>query len=320
MSFWQITLLTCLSISGYFYSFSIYGTEEDTNTFLLQVKTNMQKTLQDIEDNNGTLDEAVQKIQSGKVYESGETINDALKVLENQYRSLRRGISMLSRASFSDLDTSFSDLDTSDIGKLRGKLATGLFQFRMSLNKAFDEKHDFSEPIYANMAPDITLKAGISPKDVKDPKIRKDYEERLAKNSQLAKERHVQIIVKQTLVDTEEQIKEYLLTAYSKAPRADEELLDLLEKYKYPEPDKIKLLCQLQIPYKGFREWQSTDKFFKATAKFISLDSNGEVTLEKEDGKQTTIELSVLWEIDQRYVQEQMKINQQPNNKTPLKE
>jgi hypothetical protein len=43
------------------------------------------------------------------------------------------------------------------------------------------------------------------------------------------------------------------------------------------------------------------DKLFKATTKFISLD-NGDVTLEKTDGKRTTIEFSVLRNIEQRFI------------------
>jgi hypothetical protein len=40
---------------------------------------------------------------------------------------------------------------------------------------------------------------------------------------------------------------------------------------------------------------------FKVTAKFVSL-AKDEVTLEKSDGKQTTIEFSVLRAVDQEYV------------------
>jgi hypothetical protein len=58
------------------------------------------------------------------------------------------------------------------------------------------------------------------------------------------------------------------------------------------------------------RHWESTDKLFRATAKFIFLDSNGEVNLEKADGKKTTIELSVLRKEDQDYVKEQLKPNE----------
>jgi hypothetical protein len=58
------------------------------------------------------------------------------------------------------------------------------------------------------------------------------------------------------------------------------------------------------------RQWESTDGLFKVTAKFISL-SKDEVTLEKADGKQTTIEFSVLRAADQEYVNRRLEAEQQ---------
>jgi hypothetical protein len=75
--------------------------------------------------------------------------------------------------------------------------------------------------------------------------------------------------------------------------------------------DRIKLLADLNIPYKGFRNWESTDKLFKVTARFISLEK-GEVNLEKADGKKTSIELSVLRKEDQDHVKKQLE----PEKKT----
>jgi hypothetical protein len=72
------------------------------------------------------------------------------------------------------------------------------------------------------------------------------------------------------------------------------------------------------VPY--FREWQSADKLFKATAKFIFLDSNGEVNLEKADGKKTTIELSVLRKEDQDYVKEQLESEKKIHKNEKTKE
>jgi hypothetical protein len=59
----------------------------------------------------------------------------------------------------------------------------------------------------------------------------------------------------------------------------------------------------LLVPYA--RDWESTDGLFKTNAKFVSLDKK-EVTLEKANGKQTTIELSALRKEDQVYVKEQL--------------
>jgi hypothetical protein len=56
-----------------------------------------------------------------------------------------------------------------------------------------------------------------------------------------------------------------------------------------------------------FRNWKSTDGLFETHAKFISLDKKNDVTLEKENGKKTTIEFSALQKIDQNYVKEFIK-------------
>jgi preprotein translocase subunit YajC len=61
----------------------------------------------------------------------------------------------------------------------------------------------------------------------------------------------------------------------------------------------------LNIPYKGFREWQTNDGLLTLTAKVISVDKK-EVKIEKEDGKQFTIELSALRKEDQDYVKRQL--------------
>ncbi|MDR1384935.1 MAG: hypothetical protein LBJ67_13965 [Planctomycetaceae bacterium] len=77
-----------------------------------------------------------------------------------------------------------------------------------------------------------------------------------------------------------------------------------------------KMYLLMGLPIEGtplipqIRNWQSTDKLFKTSAKFISLD-NGAVTLEKTDGKRTTIEISVLRDIDQRFIKEQLTLKQE---------
>jgi hypothetical protein len=77
-------------------------------------------------------------------------------------------------------------------------------------------------------------------------------------------------------------------------------LLPLLDE----DMTKIEIILKPQ-----FRLWKSSDGFFETRAKFISIDKNNEITLEKENGKQTTIEFSALQKIDQDYVKEFITIN-----------
>jgi hypothetical protein len=115
------------------------------------------------------------------------------------------------------------------------------------------------------------------------------------------------------VTETEKDFTRFALSAYSKSPRADQELIDLLEKYKYPREKMLKLLCDLEIPYQGFRNWETTDGLFKTTAKFISTQ-NGEVTIEKGNGKRTTIELKYLRQVDKNFVKELPPQSQLPKS------
>jgi hypothetical protein len=179
-----------------------------------------------------------------------------------------------------------------------------------------------AQPVFDNIFPEPDesdrtnqlLLPNIPPSDIKNSKTRQKYEEALWVNRKNILEYNIQRMMSDLKPKVRRVFLEYVLKTYSDEPRADQELINLLEKYKYPEVAKVELLLELNIPYKGIRNWESTDKLFKATAKFISLDDKGEVTLEKANGKQTTIELSVLRKEDQDYVKEQLKPNEAPDS------
>jgi hypothetical protein len=97
----------------------------------------------------------------------------------------------------------------------------------------------------------------------------------------------------------------YLVKLYSLEPRADNELLELFSKSKYPETEKVKILMELKIPYKNFRRWESQDRKFQTNAQFVSLDKNkSRVTLEKPNGKKTVVKLHILRFEDRKYIAE----------------
>jgi hypothetical protein len=89
---------------------------------------------------------------------------------------------------------------------------------------------------------------------------------------------------------------------------------ETLDKHKDNELAQIRLAKLLPLLGKDatkiellkpqFRNWQSADNLFESRAKFISLDKKNDVTLEKENGKQTTIEFSALSLKDQNYIKE----------------
>jgi len=81
------------------------------------------------------------------------------------------------------------------------------------------------------------------------------------------------------------------INAFKEAFAAKEEL----------DSEGLRKLFLFNVPYKGFRQWESFDKLFKVTAKFVSLNEDL-VTLERADGKEINIELSVLRAEDQEYI------------------
>jgi hypothetical protein len=274
--------------------------EKDNNTIAVA------QTLAEITKNANDFVNAAKSIQNDNVYEKPETISNVLDIFRHQYYLLK------------SILFSFSNLKDIDAHKTRQFVAIEWLSFRMILSESFDTKHGFSIPVYKNLEVNGPYPSGIAPKDIKEPDIRKEYEERLVKNTQLAYERRVQLVLRQLLEDTTKEIEKFICNAYERKPRADQELIDLLEKYKYPEIEKIKLLCKLNIPYKGFRNWESKDKLFKAAARFISLEKD-EVNLEKADGKKTSIELSVLRKEDQDYVKKQLESEKKTVDEEKLK-
>jgi hypothetical protein len=205
-------------------------------------------------------------------------------------------------------------LPNSDSQKLTGirqLVVSNWLEYCEVLSEFFDPEFRFEELPFANIAAGDRYSAGVAPESIKEPEIRKDYEERLAKNAQYALEFRFQHKLKNLLPQTLEESREFFIKAYSHIPRADEELVELLEQYQYPEAEKIKILKALNIAYKGFREWQTTDGLFSPTAKLIAIDQ-GDVKLEKADGKRITIEFSALRKEDQDYVKEQIEAKPAP--------
>ncbi|MDR3233402.1 MAG: hypothetical protein LBT46_07045, partial [Planctomycetaceae bacterium] len=195
-----------------------------------------------------------------------------------------------------DPPNGYNNLGLSRKDKLELFLAL-LRELRGTIDPTFDasipvEMNVFPEPDKSDDTGQFFL-PGMLAEDIKHPKTRENYEKACWENAKNGFEELIHRRVNDLIPPTERVFRERIFKTYNVEPRADAELIELLEKYEYPMEARIKLLCELGIPYKGFRIWQSTDKLFKTTAKFISLNK-GNVTLEKADGKHTTIEFSVL--------------------------
>jgi Fe-S cluster biosynthesis and repair protein YggX len=190
-----------------------------------------------------------------------------------------------------------------DYVKIRSALSKYYLDVLRYINLGIDPKHDYNREIYLNIGYKGYM-PGISPEAIENPVDRKEYEKILWDNDVLANERRIQTYLMDIKTIIPELLNKYLIASYSRTPRADNELVELLEKYKYPAAEKAKIFKALNIPYKGFREWRTNDGLLTLTAKLISADKN-EVKLEKEDGKKFTIEIAYLRKEDQDYVKKQ---------------
>ncbi len=81
-----------------------------------------------------------------------------------------------------------------------------------------------------------------------------------------------------------ETVEDFLVNMYSLTPRADKELIDLLEQYEYPLEKRL----------------------LKVVAKMVSYDNRG-VVLEKADGDTVSLKLTELSRKDRLFVHEQRK-------------
>ena len=249
----------------------------------------IEETLDKIAQQTEDFVEVAKSVQTREVYEKPETIDDVLDAFEQRYRSLKK------------IRYWFQLLNNAEAAPLRKNVLDEWLPFWKMLSESFDQKHDFSIPVYINLGVNGPYPSGIDPKHIKEPDIRKDYEERLDKNTQLFYVRRVQLKLRQLLEDATEEIETFVVNAYMREPRADDELIQAMEKHELPEDIRVKILSKIGIAYRVFRDWASTDGLFKEIAKFVSLEEDV-VTLEKADGSTTTIEFSALRELDRDYI------------------
>jgi hypothetical protein len=100
--------------------------------------------------------------------------------------------------------------------------------------------------VYINMMAPEGLPSGVAPSAVKDPILRKKYEEAIAENSK----RHNAYRKKLDLVNAEESAAQrsqrYLTETFSKPPFRTEELTKLLETYQFPKASRLTILEEVR--------------------------------------------------------------------------
>jgi len=212
-----------------------------------RILENIMETLTSLSATAKNFSDAAKSIQDGSVYQKPETIDHVRDAFERRYRSLIR------------LESDFERLEDADAMELRLPVLTEWLSFSKVLNESFDRDLDFSDLPYINLAPNGPYPSGIDPKHIVEPDIRKDYEERIAKNTQLAREWNIQSPLRYLLEETPKEVEKIVRVTYARESRADQELIELLEKYDCPEEERHKLLALLDTPYVGFQAWQGID-------------------------------------------------------------
>lgn len=200
----------------------------------------------------------------------------------------------------------------SDYSICRKKIAIAWLTCHQKIASLTDNDFVFSKNVSLKIAPNTSLNpsaeglffSGMSPNDIEDPLIRKDYENRIAENTKKIKQIYIQNRLKSLSSDFYEKSNLFFVAAYSCKPLEDMQIIKLFDKHMYPEREKEKVFEAMNIPYDNYRNWETTDGLFKAKAKFTSSDRKS-VTLEKKDGNKVTIELSALRQEDRDYVKEQ---------------
>ena len=249
------------------------------------------------------------------------SVEDTEKISRTVYESIRVFESTLGELAFSTvIDEQGEPIRIEWLRKDKTELLLFLMK---TMSAILDKDFDPQVPVAMNIipVPDVSddsgqiFVPGMCPDDIKNSKTRDAYRKACWENTKNILNKQIHADIKRLIPKTGQVFQEHVLEAYRDVPDADQELMDLLEKYAYPEVERIKLLANLNIPYKGFRCWQSTDGLFQTTAKFVTLDK-GEVILEKTDGKQTTIDLSALRKEDQDYVKTQSQPEDVPGKNT----
>ncbi len=111
------------------------------------------------------------------------------------------------------------------------------------LTDAIDPKWDPNDVPLLNVVPPAAsgLPSGIAPEDVKDPKLRAEYEAAIEKNRQKAQEYNEQYRLRSWLKEFPPRAEQYIIQAYSKSPYNIEELTGLLNQYMRDEQTRSRI-------------------------------------------------------------------------------
>jgi hypothetical protein len=98
--------------------------------------------------------------------------------------------------------------------------------------------------------------SGMWEGDIIHPKTRDNYRMALWENSKIILNNQIDREWIDLLDRVSQRTKAYLVWAYRQEPRADQELIDLLEKYEYPDEERGKLLEAVNMSDAEYQKWR----------------------------------------------------------------
>ncbi|MDR0392153.1 MAG: hypothetical protein LBH59_09620, partial [Planctomycetaceae bacterium] len=122
-----------------------------------------------------------------------------------------------------------------------------------------------------------SFRSGMDFSDAEDPATRKSYQEYNDKMQRFSTKASEQINIRKVRRMNLDFVKRFLIDAYSLPPYRASELEMMLKDNKVDEAMSKEILAAVrnaekERPDDGFRIWRSSDKLFKAEAKFISTE------------------------------------------------
>ena len=124
---------------------------------------------------------------------------------------------------------------------------------------------------------------GMAPEDIIHPETREKYRVALWENSKIGLDNKIDRVWIDLLDKVPDRTNSYLVWAYRQEPRADQKLIDLLEKYDYPEEERIKILEVVNMSNEEYQKWRQGGRTVESVLA-VHVLQEGEVRIRNPDG------------------------------------
>jgi len=159
---------------------------------------------------------------------------------ENDIQSLKQVVAQLATLR------NFGDPEIDQWPLVRKAHAGVWIQTLETVNKLVDQDFDFDDVPKIGIAPTGPYPSGISPEAIKEPEIRRQYEEDIAKNEKKAQQYAFQYKVLKIQKSLSRDTENHLILAYSAPPEAFDELRNLLESHSIDKDMMVRIQKQAE--------------------------------------------------------------------------